>query len=196
MPDCGDCRHLSTPIDVEPCASCTWLSPDSPGSWEPAEPPAPAQPVWTDIAVTVDPDLHGIGDLRAAPYCGSAKPSAAGGGSAGYVGFPDARPEPLGVKLDDEKTRWDLVPWPALELVAQALTLGAAKYPEPDNWRRVPNARRRYFAAAIRHAVAWLRGERLDPESGLPHLAHLACNALFLLSFDLDDAPPAGIEEP
>ncbi|MCK9629534.1 MAG: DUF5664 domain-containing protein [Bacteroidales bacterium] len=116
------------------------------------------------------------------------------------MGFPDTRPAPTappGVKLDGAKTRWDLLPWPALELVAQALTLGAAKYPVPENWRHVPDARRRYFAAAIRHAVAWVKGERLDPESGLPHLAHLACNALFLLSFDLGETGgPAALEEP
>lgn len=174
--DCGDCRYDNREMDVEPCRSC-----DARGSqWEPVEPPAQG-PEWCGDGV---------------PLTGSGQPAFVSSGGGGYVGFPDARPEPLGVKLDDEKTRWDLVPWPALELVAQALTLGAAKYPEPENWRRVPNARRRYFAAAIRHAVAWLRGEKTDPESGLPHLAHLACNALFLLSFDLDDAPPPALEEP
>jgi hypothetical protein len=122
-------------------------------------------------------------------------------GDAGpcYVGFPDTRPAPTappGVKLDGAKTRWDLLPWPALELVAQAFTQGASKYSD-YGWKTLPDARRRYFAAAIRHAVAWVKGEKTDPESGLPHLAHLVCNSLFLLSFDLGETGgPAALEEP
>jgi len=112
------------------------------------------------------------------------------------VGFPDARPEhdPYhAAKHDLGKLRWDCLPWPAVEQVVRVLTFGAEKY-SAWSWPSVPDARRRYFAAAIRHAVAWVKGEKTDPESGLPHLAHLACNALFLLSFDLDEAkPPAGL---
>lgn len=98
-------------------------------------------------------------------------------------------------KHDLGKLRWDCLPWPAVEQVVRVLTFGADKY-SAWSWPSVPDARRRYFAALVRHAVAWLRGERLDPESGLPHLAHLACNALFLLSFELGEAAePAALAE-
>jgi hypothetical protein len=98
-------------------------------------------------------------------------------------------------KHDLGKLRWDCLPWPAVEQVVRVLTFGAEKY-SAWSWPGVPDARRRYFAALIRHAVAWLRGERLDPESGLPHLAHLACNALFLLSFERGEAAePAALAE-
>jgi len=34
----------------------------------------------------------------------------------------------------------------------------------------------------------WQSGERFDKESGLPHLAHVACNAIFLLWFEIKKA--------
>ena len=65
------------------------------------------------------------------------------------------------------------------------MEFGAAKY-GADNWQHVPNARQRYFDAAMRHLLAWWDGERLDAESGLPHLAHAGCCILFLLWADKD----------
>jgi hypothetical protein len=88
-----------------------------------------------------------------------------------------------GKKFDQDKSRWDLLPFGALEQVAQVITYGAKKY-EPENWKKVPESRGRYFAASLRHLTAWFRGEKLDPESGLPHLAHAACCLLFLMWFD------------
>jgi hypothetical protein len=91
---------------------------------------------------------------------------------------------PLGKKDDAGKPRWDLLPYEAVEQVVQVLTFGAKKYPDPDNWRRVPNHKDRYFAAAMRHLVAWKLGEKVDPETKLPHLAHGVCCMLFLLAKD------------
>lgn len=88
-----------------------------------------------------------------------------------------------GLKLDGGKARLDLLPPRAVEVVGQVLAHGAAKY-APDNWRHVDGWRWRYTAAALRHLVAFMRGERLDPESGLPHLGHAACCVLFLLELD------------
>jgi len=88
-------------------------------------------------------------------------------------------------KHDTEKPRWDLLPVVATSHVVDVLTFGARKY-APDNWRTVPEARRRYYAAALRHLVSWWNGERLDPESGLPHLAHAGCCLLFLADLDAE----------
>ncbi|WP_372966610.1 dATP/dGTP diphosphohydrolase domain-containing protein, partial [Marinobacter sp.] len=47
-----------------------------------------------------------------------------------------------GVKFDDDKPMMDLIP-PVMELeVSKVLTFGAGKY-APDNWRKVPDLRRR-----------------------------------------------------
>lgn len=85
-----------------------------------------------------------------------------------------------GVKYDNGKLRYDLIPAQALDDVVKVLTFGAAKY-APDNWRKVDDAESRYFAAAQRHLWAWQRGEQNDPETGVNHLAHAACCLLFLL---------------
>lgn len=88
-----------------------------------------------------------------------------------------------GRKNDDDKLRLDLLPFAAVNHVALVLTYGAEKY-APYNWRKVEGWRWRYFAAALRHLTAWWLGEKNDPESGLPHLAHAACCVLFLLELD------------
>ena len=86
-----------------------------------------------------------------------------------------------GHKADRDKARWDLLPWDAAGQVVEVLTFGARKY-APDNWKRVPEPQDRYFAAAMRHIVAWRNGQQDDPETGLPHLAHATCCLMFLLS--------------
>lgn len=88
-----------------------------------------------------------------------------------------------GRKKDNGKPRWDLLPWAEVEEVVKVLTFGAAKYGD-DNWRKVPEARRRYFAAAMRHLVDWELGALLDFESQLPHLAHAICSLLFLMALE------------
>jgi hypothetical protein len=78
----------------------------------------------------------------------------------------------------------------ALEEIAQVLAFGASKY-GPDNWRGGIK-HRRLIDAALRHLLAISDGEDVDPESGLPHAAHLGCCVMFLLWMqknrsDLDD---------
>ena len=92
----------------------------------------------------------------------------------------------VGIKHDQEKDRWDLLPWQATQQIVKVLTYGAQKY-TPDNWKQVRDSRIRYFAASMRHIVAWFLGERLDPESGLSHLAHAGCCILFLLEREISD---------
>jgi hypothetical protein len=72
----------------------------------------------------------------------------------------------------------------ALLAIASVITLGAKKY-EPYNWQKLDRFDDRFYAAALRHLLAWRGGELLDPETGLPHLAHAGCNVVFLLSKQL-----------
>ncbi len=90
-----------------------------------------------------------------------------------------------GVKLDAEKDRWDLLPIVAVQDVVKVLGFGARKY-APENWRKVPDARARYYSAAMRHLAAWRSGETLDPESQLPHLAHAMCCLTFIATLDAE----------
>ena len=95
-----------------------------------------------------------------------------------------------GIKHDQDKPRMDLLDADALEGLAKVLTFGAKKY-AAHNWRGGITYSR-LIAAALRHTFALLRGERLDPESGLPHVDHLGCCWMFLSSMmknrpDMDD---------
>lgn len=85
------------------------------------------------------------------------------------------------VKLDQGKPAVDLLPFLALAGVGEVLGYGAKKY-AANNWRK-GLAWSRLSAAALRHLFAFMRGEDLDPESGLPHLDHALCCILFLSEF-------------
>jgi hypothetical protein len=84
-----------------------------------------------------------------------------------------------GIKHDKDKPRWDLLPLDLINETVDVLTLGAKKY-GPNNWREVENAFDRYYAALMRHIVAYKSGELYDPETKLSHLAHAMCNLIFL----------------
>lgn len=88
-----------------------------------------------------------------------------------------------GVKLDGEKPRMDLVLRGfshAIEDVADVGTYGAHKYTD-DGWQSVDNGIERYLSAMIRHYLKYRQGEIYDIESELPHLSHMAWNALAVL---------------
>lgn len=84
------------------------------------------------------------------------------------------------LKFDHDKPMYDLLPPLAIDEMAKVMTMGAEKY-EAHSWKTVKNGKSRYLAALLRHAFAIVRGELVDPESGLPHAAHIMCNAAFLV---------------
>jgi hypothetical protein len=102
---------------------------------------------------------------------------------------PETVPAPTGRKDDAGKMRYTLLPWRALDEVTAVLEHGVAKYGE-GNWREVPEARRRYIDATLRHVRAVMAdvGEDLDRDSGRHHLAHAVCSLLFVLELDLEHA--------
>ena len=87
-------------------------------------------------------------------------------------------------KHDTGKPRLDLIPPAALLDIAKVLEYGARKYDE-STWQQVPEGRKRYLAAALRHINAYMRGEMNDTESSLPHLAHALTNLLFVHELNL-----------
>jgi hypothetical protein len=88
-----------------------------------------------------------------------------------------------GVRHDGGKERFDLIPPDALMEVLKAYTLGEEKYPK-RNWEK-GMAWGRVFAAMMRHAWKFWRGERHDPEDGMHHLAAVVFGAMTLLAYDL-----------
>lgn len=86
------------------------------------------------------------------------------------------------LKYDGGKPRMELLPLPALEEVAKVLTFGANKY-AANGWKSLANAEERYLGALLRHLTEIQKGKFTDPDSGLPHIAHVACNSIFLTHF-------------
>lgn len=83
------------------------------------------------------------------------------------------------LKYDQDKVRMELVPMSSIENIAKILTYGAKKYSD-NSWQGLDNFWNRYKGALLRHLVAMDKGELNDPESGLPHIDHVLCNAMFL----------------
>ena len=88
-----------------------------------------------------------------------------------------------GHKNDEGKARWDLIDLDFVQEGVDVLTFGAEQYGE-NNWQEVENAENRYFAALMRHIVAYRNGETHDLDSGVSHLAHAFCNLMFLRHFE------------
>jgi 5'(3')-deoxyribonucleotidase len=86
-----------------------------------------------------------------------------------------------GVKYDTGKLRFDLVPPFAQEQYVRVLTEGAKKY-NAHNWEMGMDWCK-FIASLERHLHAFKLGEDYDQESGLLHMAHVMCNAAFLLEY-------------
>lgn len=86
----------------------------------------------------------------------------------------------------------------ALLGITKVLEFGAKKYAR-GNWK-LCNDTSRYRKALLRHFLALQNGELTDPETGLPHVYHIGCNALFLAELEggeaefvknvIDNTPP------
>ena len=91
------------------------------------------------------------------------------------------------------KVDLSLIPLSTLEDEARVWMYGKEKY-AAWNWTKgmpwsVP------MACALRHLAAFQRGEDVDAESGLPHIAHVMCNLRMLTLYSKtftegDDRPP------
>lgn len=97
-----------------------------------------------------------------------------------------------GIKHDQQKIRWDLVPFDAVNEIAKVLTFGAEKY-AARNWEKGMNWSRA-FGALQRHLTRWFHGQDKDKETRLTHLANAGCCLFFLLAWELrkvgtDDRP-------
>ena len=95
----------------------------------------------------------------------------------------------IGKKDDNNKPRLDLVLGDfatALWGVGLVGTFGANKYTD-KGWHEVENGIERYSNALLRHYLNYKSGERNDRESNLPHLAHLAWNALAILQLYMEE---------
>lgn len=77
--------------------------------------------------------------------------------------------------------RHDLIPVPALSLLARLYGKGAEKYAE-HNWRKGYEWSKSY-AAAQRHMQLFWDGEDIDEEMGLPHVTCATFHMMALATF-------------
>jgi len=72
--------------------------------------------------------------------------------------------------------------WPQTATVWGVLGMldGATKYGR-SNWRATGVRASIYYDAIVRHLTAWFEGEDIDPDSGLPHMAHLLASAAIIV---------------
>lgn len=100
-----------------------------------------------------------------------------------------------GGQKGQKRERWDLLiaVADALDEEARVFAFGAEKY-EDHNYLKGYRWSLS-LGALLRHVAAWARGEDVDPESGLNHLAHAAWHCHALMMFQIhelgtDDRPP------
>jgi hypothetical protein len=87
-------------------------------------------------------------------------------------------------KDDTDKPRVSLVDPKFILGISEILTFGANKY-GANNWKTAKTTDiPRYKDALLRHLLAYLDGEYIDPESKKPHLYHIGCNLMFLDYFE------------
>ena len=89
-------------------------------------------------------------------------------------------------KADQGKPHPSYVPVALIEGVMAVREYGNQKYHDPDNWKQVEPER--YHQAMLRHILAaWNDPYKVDPESGLLHIQHVACNIAFLLEMKKEE---------
>lgn len=123
--------------------------------------------------------------------CGDTFKPAHTGGDFGYVTDSGLKPAFVekGKKYSKDKLDYTLIPPYALEELARHYTVGLKKYPDPDNWKKVPNAKQEYLKAAHRHLHSFMKGNKYDPDGLEPNLHELTCvifNLMALVEFDLN----------
>lgn len=83
-----------------------------------------------------------------------------------------------GMRFNKGKPRWGLVPQSALLPMVEVLEFGANKY-DAWNWTKGLSVVE-ICESMKRHLDAFMEGEDNDKESGISHVGHIQCNALFL----------------
>ena len=100
----------------------------------------------------------------------------------GYEIIEDEQADTQEAKADKDKPRPSLVQPALIRADMGVREYGCQKYHKPDNWRNVEASR--YWDALLRHVLAaWDDWTAVDPESGMPHLWHIATNASFLMQY-------------
>lgn len=81
-------------------------------------------------------------------------------------------------RYNDSKPQLSYIPLDFLSDAARVLEFGSRKYSR--NNFRLGMTTNSLLDSLLRHVAALQSGEEIDSESGLPHVAHILCNAIFM----------------
>jgi len=96
------------------------------------------------------------------------------------------------------KIRHDLIPLNPIEELAKVYSYGTRKY-DADNWLKGLKWRENVIGPMLRHMWKWIRGEKIDDESGCHHLAMVVWQCFCLMEYERcsigsDDRNPYGLD--
>lgn len=80
-------------------------------------------------------------------------------------------------RFNEGKPKWSLVHFESLVPMIRVLEFGARKY-APENWKKGLDLKE-ILESMQRHLAALMDGEETDKESGISHMGHIQCNAMF-----------------
>jgi len=82
-----------------------------------------------------------------------------------------------------EKLRYDLIPWDSVTEIARVMTAAnlTGTHGE-DSWKTMDPKKNKQ--SILRHLMAYLNGEVIDPQFNLMHLSHLATRLLFEIQYE------------
>ena len=112
-----------------------------------------ASPTKDVPTLTHDTDIFGVLDVLEEPQSEQAK------------------------RYNEGKPQWSLVHYKSLEPMVRVLEFGCEKY-DRDNWKKgMPTYK--ILESMQRHLAALMDGEQFDSETGISHMGHIQCNAMF-----------------
>ena len=82
-----------------------------------------------------------------------------------------------GTRYNEGKLKCGLVHYESLEPMIKVLEFGANKY-GIGNWQKGLD-KREILESLQRHLAALMDGEEFDSETGISHMGHIQCNAMF-----------------
>lgn len=112
-----------------------------------------------------------------------------------YTEEEEPADEGKALKYDDNKVDWAILPLGAVEEIIKVMKFGESKYARGNFAVGTGLSYTRLLNALVRHTFAFMRGEDIDPESGLNHMAHAGCCILFILHYIVNSSKYHGNDD-
>lgn len=91
--------------------------------------------------------------------------------------------KPTAARFTEGKNRHDLIPPFVLDELSKVYTYGTIKY-DDENYLKGLKWKKEVIGPMLRHLWKWIRGERIDEESGCNHMAMVLWQGFTLMVYD------------